>query len=101
MFCKVVNSQQHILRTSPCKIGEVCDLLLDVLALALRVSLVQVVLLRQSRDALLRKFLAKGLHRLCGTNLSQIKLVKFISTSTEILLYLQRHLDVMETKKVD
>ena len=64
----MVNSQPHILRTSPCKIGEVCDLLLDVLALALRVSLVQVVLLRQSRDALLRKCLAIGLHHLFGTN---------------------------------
>ena len=68
-----------------------CDLLLDVLALALRVSLVQVVLLRQSRDALLRKFLAIGLLHFYGTNLSQIKLVKFKRTSTEILLHLQRH----------
>ena len=65
-----------------------CDLLLDVLALALRVSLVQVVLLRQSRDALLRKFIEIGLHHLYGTNLSQIMLVKFIRTSTEILLHL-------------
>ena len=77
-----------------------CDLLLDVLALALRVSLVQVVLLRQSRDALLRKFLAIGLLHFYGTNLSQIKLVKFTRTSTEILLHLQGHLDVLETKKV-
>ena len=64
-----------------------CDLLLDVLALALRVSLVQVVLLRQSRDALLRKILEICLHHLFGTNLSQIMLVKFIRTSTEILLH--------------
>ena len=77
-----------------------CDLLLDVLALALRVSLVQVVLLRQSRDALLRKFLAIGLLHFYGTNLSQIKLEKFKRTSTEILLHLQGHLDVLETKKV-
>ena len=77
-----------------------CDLLLDVLALALRVSLVQVVLLRQSRDALLQKFLAIGLLHFYGTNLSQIKLVKFKRTSTEILLHLQGHLDVLETKKV-
>ena len=77
-----------------------CDLLLDVLALALRVSLVQVVLLRQSRDALLRKFLAIGLLHFYGTNLPQIKLVKFTRTSTEILLHLQGHLDVLETKKV-
>ena len=76
-----------------------CDLLLDVLALALRVSLVQVVLLRQSRDALLRKFLAIGLLHFYGTNLPQIKL-KFTRTSTEILLHLQGHLDVLETKKV-
>ena len=65
-----------------------CDLLLDVLALALCVSLVQVVLLRQSRDALLRKILEIGLHNLYGTNLSQIMLVKFTRTSKEILLHL-------------
>ena len=41
-------------KAPPCKVSEVCDLLLNVLRLTVRVSLVEVILLGQSRYALLQ-----------------------------------------------